>query len=88
MMCAGVSAWQRASSNDTMADNVGTAGNESSFFNEFKGLETTILWVLTIAGLVLDAVCLKWLRVANILFYLELLHTAITAMFPYSNGVA
>ena len=46
------------------------------------------LWVLAVIGLILDVLCFKWLSLANLLFYLELLFSVIAAFIPSSQGVA
>ena len=90
MMLAGVAAWQRAHK----AVDKGAAADDNlqersaTFDANFRDFAAICLWVLTIVGLVLDLLCLKWLRIASLLFYLELLHTVVTAIFPFTNGIA
>ena len=90
MMLAGVAAWQRAQKAvDKGADSVDNLQEESATFDaNSRDLAAICLWVLTIVGLILDLLCLKWLRIASLLFYLELLHTVLTATFPNTNGIA
>ena len=73
--------------NDSTKELSAEATYDASFVSEAKDLAAICLWVVTVFGLVLDLLALKWLRTASFLFYLELLHAAITAMFPYSNGI-
>ena len=90
MMLAGVAAWQRAHK----AVDKGAAADDNlqersaTFDANFRDFAAICLWVLTILGLVLDLLCLKWLRIASLLFYLEQLHTVVTAIFPFTNGIA
>ena len=80
MMLVGVAGWQRAIvSNDESRNNF-----MSSDIEDFARIS---LWIITITGLLLDALSLKLLATANCFFYLELLYAAITAMFPYENGI-
>ena len=86
-MIAGVAAWQRALSNTQDMNNSNLYDKNVAFINEAKPFATVSLWVITVTGLLLDVLCLKWLNIANFLFYIELLHTALTAMFPYQYGL-
>ena len=87
MMIAGVASWQRALENDTEVNNVNLGSKNTDFISQVKPFAIVCLWVITITGLLLDALCLKWLNMARFFFYLELLHTVITAMFPYQYGI-
>ena len=44
---------------------------------------TIALWTVTIVGLLIDIACLKWIKIADALFYLELLHTVISCLVPF-----
>ena len=44
------------------------------------------LWSLTLLGALLDIACLKWIRVAHVLIYVEILFTALSALVPFENG--
>ena len=91
MMFAGVATWQRAlnsleSSSDDLADLNDKFSD--SFVSGSKDLAKACLWSLTVLGLVIDLLCFKWLPIAGFLFYLELLHTVVTALIPYAKGIA
>ena len=61
------------------------AHNEA-FVDSIANFATVGCWSLAVIGLVLDVACLKWIKLANVLFYLELLYVTISLMVPYKQG--
>ena len=51
--------------------------------DEIADYVTTALWTVTIVGLLIDIACLKWIKIAHALFYLELLHTVLSCLVPF-----
>ena len=90
MMISGGAAWQRAYNfaDKSAKNDLNMNEYNSNFVSDSKDLVTACIWILTIQGLILDILCIKWLNIASFLFYLELMYTVMTAMFPYASGIA
>ena len=89
-MFMGVAAWQKAVDfiDSGAKDEINSEKYNAAFVSGSKDLVTVCICIITVAGLVLDLLCLKWLSIASSLFYLELLYSAMIAMFPYAKGIA
>ena len=74
--------WQKGLENrDKIAHN-------QEFVDSVADFATMGCWSLAVIGLILDVTCLKWIRLANVLFYLELLYVTISLLVPYQQGPA
>ena len=89
-MLGGVAAWQRARKavEKGVAEDDNLQERSATYGANFRDFAEVCLWVITIVGLVLDLLCIKWLRFASMLFYFELLHTGASAIIPCANGIA
>ena len=57
--------------------------HNEEFADSIVDFVTVGCWTLTITGLLLDVACLKWIKLSNMLFYLELLHVTVSLLVPY-----
>ena len=82
LFAAGCAAWQRGLSQA----NRESVEHNADLVDDFEIIVRYGLIILTFIGLILDMACIKWLRLAHTLFYLELAYSALMAMVPYEYG--
>ena len=82
LFAAGSAAWQRGLSQASRE----SIEHNADLVDDFEIIVRYGLIILTFIGLILDMACIKWLRLAHTLFYLELAYSALMAMVPFENG--
>ena len=87
LICFEQTAWQRGlktslASRDAGADTL----HNTEYIYEIEPIVRYGLISLALLGLILDLTCLKWLRVAHALLYLELCYGILSAMVPFENS--
>ena len=77
LMILGWAPWQRALTNRSSVE------HDEDLVNSVEGLVAYGTIALASAGLILDLISFKWLKVSNLLLYLELAFALLVALVPF-----
>ena len=81
LMLFSLTSWQRSLHNrDTTIHN-------TELINNITYIIQLSIIVTTIIGFVLDIACCKYIKIAHVLIYVEIVYTCLIAMVPYEAGL-